>query len=318
MPPAASARMFIDVGTEMPATTAYDRTRSRLASLASPSRPPAPNPPAPKRRSVVRTLFVSDIHLGCRHSQAGAFLELLERIEPEKLYLVGDFIDGWKLRNRWRWLPAYDQVLRRLLELKRNGTQLFYTPGNHDEFLRGFIANFGVVDVQDRFVHEAADGRRFVVTHGDQFDKVEQGKPWLSLIASYAYDVLLTANWLGNRLRGKKHNPYAFCAAIKSNVKRLVTHVSDFEGQLQNSARESQCDGIICGHIHVPRIARMGDITYLNTGDWVENCSALIENQDGSFDLIRADGERIDRLEADPSRTEAGSAVSAELAAAAG
>lgn len=249
---------------------------------------------------MVRTLFVSDIHLGCRHSQAGAFLELLERFEPERLYLVGDFIDGWKLKHRWRWLPEYDQVLRRLLELKRSGTQLYYTPGNHDEFLRGFLANFGIVDVQDSFVHEAADGRRFVVTHGDQFDKVEQGNPWVSLVASYAYDLLLSANWLGNRLRGKKHNPYAFCAGIKARVKGLVTHVSDFEGQLQEVVSDEQCDGIICGHIHVPRIAQMGEVTYLNTGDWVENCSALIENQDGSFDLIRANGDRIDRLEAQP------------------
>ncbi|MEN0111736.1 MAG: UDP-2,3-diacylglucosamine diphosphatase, partial [Planctomycetota bacterium] len=171
---------------------------------------------------MVRTLFVSDIHLGCRHAQAEALLAMLQRFEPERVYLVGDFIDGWKLRNRWRWLPVYDEVFRRLMELKRRGTQLCYTPGNHDEFLRGFLANFGVIDIQDRFVHTAADGRRYVVTHGDQFDRIEKNCQWLSLVASYAYDVMLTANWLGNRLRGKKHDPYAFCGAIKRRVKRLV------------------------------------------------------------------------------------------------
>lgn len=258
------------------------------------SRVTAPRLHQPRR--VVRTLFVSDIHLGCRHSQAAAFLELLERFEPEKLYLVGDFIDGWKLRTRWRWLPEYDQILRRLMELKRGGTELFYTPGNHDEFLRGFLANFGVIDIQDRFVHEAADGRRFVVTHGDQFDRIEKSAGWLSLVASYAYDVLLSANWLGNRLRGKKHDPYAFCGAIKRRIKRLVKHVSEFEDQLVGSARDAECDGIICGHIHAPRIQQLGDVAYINTGDWVENCSALVELDDGSFDLIRRDGRLIDRL----------------------
>lgn len=247
---------------------------------------------------MVRTLFVSDLHLGCRHSQAAAFLAMLQSVEPEQIYLVGDFIDGWKLKNRWRWLPEYDLVIQRLLELKRNGARLYYTPGNHDEFLRGFLANFGVVEIQDRFVHTAADGRRYVVTHGDQFDKVEQGKPWISLLASYAYDLLLSVNWLGNRLRGKRHDPYAFCAKVKGSIKQVVKHVSDFESQLIESAHADNADGIICGHIHVPRIARLGDINYLNTGDWVENCSALIEKQDGSFDLIRQDGRVIDRLPA--------------------
>lgn len=249
---------------------------------------------------MVRTLFVSDIHLGCRHSQAKAFLELLQRVEPEQVYLVGDFIDGWKLKTRWRWLPEYDRVIHRLLELKRGGTRLCYTPGNHDEFLRGFLANFGVVEIQDRFIHTAADGRRYVVTHGDQFDKVEQGNPWVSLLASYAYDVLLSANWLGNRLRGKKQNPYALCGKLKGSIKQLVKHVSDFESQLVDAAHADGCDGIICGHIHVPRIARLGDINYMNTGDWVENCSALIERQDGGFELIRQDGQQIAHLPARP------------------
>ncbi|MEQ8846541.1 UDP-2,3-diacylglucosamine diphosphatase [Botrimarina sp.] len=251
---------------------------------------------------VVRSLFVSDIHLGCRHSQARELLELLERHQPEKVYLVGDFIDGWKLKRRWRWLPEYDALLRRLMQLKHSGTQLFYTPGNHDNFLRGFLANFGVVEIQDQFVHEAADGRRYVVTHGDQFDRVEQECQWLSLVASYAYDVLLTANWLGNRLRGKKHDPYAFCAAMKGRVKRLVKHVSEFEGSIVQSARQLNCDGIICGHIHVPRIDEFEGVVYLNTGDWVENCSALVELADGSFDLIRSDGRLLSRLAARPSR----------------
>ena len=263
---------------------------------------------------MVRSLFVSDVHLGCRHSQAAALVELLERYEPERLYVVGDFIDGWKLKRRWRWRPEYDRVLRRMMALKRAGAELYYTPGNHDEFLRGFLADFGVVEVRDRFVHEAADGRRYVVVHGDQFDRVEQSCGWLSLVASYAYDLLLTANWLGNRLRGKKHDPYAFCGAIKRRVKRLVTHVSEFETQLTDCAREAGCDGVICGHIHAPRIERLGEVAYLNTGDWVENCTALVEQEDGAFELIRSDGRLMATLPARPPR--AGAVAAGKPAAA--
>lgn len=245
---------------------------------------------------VVRSLFVSDVHLGCRHAQAEPFLELLERFEPRYLYVVGDFIDGWKLKRRWRWLPVYDRILQRLLALKRGGAELLYTPGNHDAFLRNFLANFGVIEIRDQFVHVTADGRRFLVTHGDQFDKVEQSMPWLSLIASYAYDVLLSTNWIVNKLRGKKHDPYAFCGMVKRRVKYLVSHVSEFEEKVIESALESNCDGIICGHVHAPRIIELGGLAYCNTGDWVENCSALVEYEDGSMDLVRRDGSVIQSL----------------------
>lgn len=292
--------MFIESGSDSATAVLDPPAPARRATLPPTDRATAARLHRPENRRVVPALFISDIHLGCRHSQAGALLELLERYEPEKLYIVGDFIDGWKLKNRWRWHPEYDAVLRRLMALKRRGGELFYTPGNHDNFLRGFLANFGVIDIQDRFVHTASDGRRYVVTHGDQFDRVEQSCQWLSLVASYAYDVLLTMNWLGNRLRGKKHDPYAFCASVKAKVKRLVTHVSEFEEQLVADARESRCDGIICGHIHVPRIESLGDVAYLNTGDWVENCSALVEHTDGSFELVRGDGSVLGRLPARP------------------
>ncbi len=247
---------------------------------------------------VVRTLFVSDVHLGCRHSQAEPFLELLERLDPRQLYLVGDFIDGWKLKRKWRWLPVYDQILRRLMALKRSGAQIYYTPGNHDSFLRGFLANFGVVEIEDRFVHQAADGRRFLVTHGDQFDSIEQNCQWLSVVASYGYDMLLSLNWFVNRLRGKKLDPYAFCGVVKRRVKMLVRHVSEFEAKLVENAEQEECDGIICGHIHAPRIMDINGLSYCNTGDWVENCSALVEYEDGGFELIRRDGRVIDSLPA--------------------
>lgn len=247
---------------------------------------------------VVKTMFVSDVHLGCRHAQADAFLEALNRCEPQELYLVGDFIDGWKLRSKWRWLPVYDQILQRLMAMHRRGAKIYYTPGNHDSFMRSFLSNFGMIDVKDRFIHKAVDGRRYLVTHGDQFDSIEQNCQWLSLVAAFGYDVLLSANWIVNKLRGKKEDPYAFCGVIKRRVKRLVRHVSEFEGKLVDSARAQDCDGIICGHIHAPRIMQVDGLTYCNTGDWVENCSALVEYEDGHFSLIRRHGEVIADLPA--------------------
>lgn len=244
----------------------------------------------------VRSLFVSDVHLGSKHSQADAFLDLLERYEPRHLYVVGDFIDGWKLKRRWRWRESYDRIIQRLMTLKRSGTQLYYTPGNHDGFLRDFLANFGVLELRDRFVHEAADGRRFLVMHGDQFDKIEQSMQWLSLIGTYAYDLLLSTNYWLNWARGKKHDRYAFCGMVKRRIKGLVRHVSDFEAQLIEAAASEKCFGIICGHIHSPRILHLDNLAYMNTGDWVENCTALVEYDDGSFELMRNDGRLIGQL----------------------
>lgn len=272
-------------------TTARPHVAAELLSapgLAKPSPTAVP----------VRSLFVSDVHLGSKHSQADAFLEILERYEPQHLYIVGDFIDGWKLKRRWRWRPSYDRIIHRLMTLKRCGAKLYYTPGNHDEFLRGFLADYGVVDMQDEFVHVAADGRRYLVTHGDKFDKVEKHMPWLSLIGAYAYDVLLSANYWLNRARGKKHNRFAFCGMIKRRIKGLVRHVSDFEGQLIEAAAAQRCFGIVCGHIHSPRIMHLDNLAYMNTGDWVENCTALVEFDDGSFELNRIDGRVLAKLPA--------------------
>jgi UDP-2,3-diacylglucosamine pyrophosphatase LpxH len=274
------------------------RLRQRLRSLRR--KPNGRNAPgAVPTATSVRALFISDVHLGSKHSQADEVLALLERYEPQHLYLVGDFIDGWKLKTRWRWLPVYDRILQRLLALKQSGTHLYYTPGNHDAFLRGFLQNFGVVDVNDQFVHTAADGKRFLVMHGDQFDEVEQNCQWLSLVATHAYDLLLSLNWWVNTLRGKRHDRYAFCGSIKRRVKMLVKHVSDFESKLIATAREAQCQGIICGHVHSPRIVELEDVAYCNTGDWVESCTALVELDDGTLELSRHNQQLLARLHPD-------------------
>ncbi|MCG8583687.1 MAG: UDP-2,3-diacylglucosamine diphosphatase [Pirellulales bacterium] len=246
-----------------------------------------------------RSIFVSDIHLGCKHAQAEAFLGFLQSHDADHLYLVGDIIDGWKLRKTWRWSDVYHAIFRRLLDMAERGTQVYFTPGNHDAFFRDYLHHFGFVNIADQFIHTAADESRYLVTHGDRFDKVEQEMQWLSKIATHGYDLLLSTNYWLNRLRGKGQNYYAFCGAVKRKIKFLVQHVSQFETLLAKHADEQACDGVICGHIHSPKIEKLETIAYCNTGDWVENCSALVEHDDGSLEILLSDGRRGEFL---PSR----------------
>lgn len=240
----------------------------------------------------IRTIFVSDVHLGCMHSRAEEFLDFLRVHEPESLYLVGDLIDGWKLRKKWRWPQCYNEIVDRIEELSDQGTEIFYTPGNHDSFLRDFGKRFSYVTLSDEFIHITADGRRYLVIHGDQFDKFETGAQWLSVLGSFAYDVLLSANTLFNRLFKRKGGAkFTLSAAIKSRVKQLMRFISDFEEKLATHAREHRCEGIICGHIHAPNILDIDGINYCNTGDWVEHCSALIEYSDGRMEIHFFDQE---------------------------
>lgn len=239
------------------------------------------------RLRKIRSLFVSDVHLGCRFAHADAFLEFLNAHEPECLYLVGDFIDGWRLRRSWHWTPVYSRILRRLLELSENGTLLRYAPGNHDNFLRHFLVDLGFLEIQDEFLHQAIDGRRFVVLHGDQFDTIELRSQWLSVLGSYGYDLLLWCNGRLNQIRGwLGRGPSHFAATIKRRVKSAVTFVSNFEQRLADHARANDCHGVICGHVHTAAHGGDTPIAYFNTGDWVESCTALAEYSDGSWELI--------------------------------
>ncbi len=253
---------------------------------------------APRR---LRTLFVSDVHLGCRYSQAEEFLAFLEGIEVERLYLVGDFIDGWRLKRRWHWQAVYVRIFQRLVQLATQGTRICYAPGNHDEFLRDYLHDFGFVTVADQFVHRTADGRRFVVIHGDKFDDVERRAKWLSVIGAYGYDSLVHANGLVNWVRsGLRLADCRFSTRVKIWAKQAVRFVSDFEDRLVCHAKELHCDGVICGHIHVPRLDRYRGIVYCNTGDWVEHCSALVEYESGELELVEWSRNRSQLLRREP------------------
>lgn len=244
--------------------------------------------PARVEPTRVRSLFVSDLHLGCRHADAAGFLQLIEQYEPLRLYIVGDFIDGWKLRRRWHWTPTSTKILQRLLQLSLGRTKICYAPGNHDSFFRHFFLDAGNIEVADEFVHQMVDGRRLLVLHGDRFDTVETDAPWLSMTACLLYDVMLFANkWFHKLFGWRGARRYAISNAVKHRVKSIVSFVSDFESRLAAHAVERDCQGIVCGHIHTPTIGRMQDILYCNTGDWLENSTALVEHFSGDLELIQ-------------------------------
>lgn len=241
-----------------------------------------------RRRQRIRTLFVSDVHLGCRHAHAEQFLDFLRQHSPEQIFLVGDIIDGWKLRRSLAWQPIFNDILAHLYELAESGVTICYTPGNHDAFLRRFPWNFSFVKVQDEFIFEASDGRRYLVTHGDKFDVVERSAGWISRLAAIGYDVLLSANRGVSAWRKlKPGSEYSLGAVIKRRVKQFVRYISDFEGRLVAHGRKLGCDGVICGHIHTPAQTEIDGIVYCNTGDWVENCTALVEYESGELELLR-------------------------------
>jgi UDP-2,3-diacylglucosamine pyrophosphatase LpxH len=239
----------------------------------------------------VRTLIISDVHLGCRHAQAEHFLTYLNQVRPEQLFILGDFLDGWELGFHWRWKPVYSQIVNRLFDLAEGGTELFYTPGNHDQFLRcpevdRLLRKSGLcVNVRDEFVFESQTGQRFLALHGDRFDSIEMDHQWFSVFLSYVYSPLLSANGWLSKLTKRAGSPYSACAALKKKVKCAARFFSHFEDRLFGYARERGCDGVICGHIHTPGIIKSDAMTYINTGDWVENCTALVENHNGDLSL---------------------------------
>ena len=240
-----------------------------------------------RNRDRVRTLFFSDLHLGCPYARVEPFLDLLNQHEPQYIYIVGDFIDGWRLRKRWHWEPVYNAILSRLFEMSQTGTKIFYTPGNHDDFLRSFRFKFDFVEIADQFIHHCPNGRRILVTHGDKFDQIEKKAKWMSVMGSFLYDSICWADQRVNRWR-RQHNlsRWPLAASIKKNVKSAVQFVSVFEDTLMLHAKSLSCQGVICGHIHTPVVVEKHGITYYNTGDWIENSTALLEYTDGRYEII--------------------------------
>lgn len=244
----------------------------------------------------VRTLFISDVHLGTRGCQADALLSFLKAHEAEQIYLIGDIIDGWRLKASWHWPQLHNDVVQKLLRQARKGVRLVYVPGNHDEFLRDYTgSHFGGVEVVEEAIHVTADGRRILILHGDKFDEVVRNMKWLALLGDSAYDFAIFLNRPISWVRRRMGLPYwSFSAYAKSKVKQAVSFISAFEHAVVLDALRYNVNGVVCGHIHQPAMRRLGDIDYYNTGDWVESCTAIIETMDGVFELVRWKSETDD------------------------
>jgi UDP-2,3-diacylglucosamine pyrophosphatase LpxH len=235
-----------------------------------------------------RTVFISDIHLGTRGCQAELLLDFIRTIECDTLYLVGDIIDGWMLKRGWRWPQAHSDVVQKILRLARKGVTVIYVPGNHDDRVRDFCGvHFGGVLVARDFIHEAADGKRYLVTHGDEFDGIVQKAKWLAYLGDYSYRALLTLNTQWNTLRRRLGLGYwSLSAFVKLKVKNAVTFIDDFENALADEAKRRGVDGVICGHIHHAEMREINGVLYVNDGDWVESCTAVVEHHDGELEVV--------------------------------
>ena len=235
-----------------------------------------------------RTIWISDIHLGTRGCKADFLLDFLKHNESDTLYLVGDIIDIWRMRRSWYWKQKHNDVVQKLLRKARKGTRVVFIPGNHDEIFREYLGNpFGGIEVEEEMVHTLADGRRFLILHGDKFDAVVRYARWLAMLGDSAYALTLLVNGWFNGIRRRLGYPYwSLSAYLKHRVKNAVEYIGRFEDAVAEEARRRGVDGVVCGHIHTAEIRDMGGITYCNDGDWVESCTALVEHADGRLEIL--------------------------------
>ena len=247
-----------------------------------------PEPVSFRPKTHYRTVWISDIHLGTRGCNATMLVSFLRSIECQTLYLTGDIVDGWRLRKGWFWPDAHNEVLRRILKMAHRGTRVVFIAGNHDEVFRDYAGfTFGGVELALEAEHITADGRRLLVTHGDQFDGVVLYSRWLAFLGDAAYTWMLRANIVFNALRRRFKMPYwSLSAYLKKRVKNAVQFVCSFEEAVAHEAVSRGFDGIVCGHIHCAEIRQIGDVTYYNDGDWVESCTALVEDASGAISIV--------------------------------
>ncbi|WP_345994036.1 UDP-2,3-diacylglucosamine diphosphatase [Sulfurimonas sp. HSL-1716] len=237
-----------------------------------------------------KSIFVSDIHLGTRFSQAEVFLDFLKDTESENLIFVGDIIDGWAIKRKFKWAQSHSDVIQKILRKARKGTKVHYITGNHDEFLRDFIPLFlgDNLEISNAMDYHAINGKRYLVTHGDFFDSITMTKRWLAVLGDIGYDLTLYLNHHLNIIRKlfriKKH--WSLSKYVKDNVKSSVSFITNYEDILAEHAKRNDYDGVICGHIHKAEIKSIDMVEYLNCGDWVESCTAVVEHYDGRFEII--------------------------------
>jgi UDP-2,3-diacylglucosamine pyrophosphatase LpxH len=248
-----------------------------------------PGDAPPRERMRFRSIWISDLHLGTRGCKIDFLLDFLRHTESDYLYLVGDIIDAWQLKRSWYWPQTHNEALRLFLRKAGRGTKVYYVPGNHDEFFRGYTdMRFGGVTLINDMVHVTADGRRLLVIHGDAYDGVVAHARWLALLGDWSYKAALALNGVFNKLRRRLGYPYwSLSAYLKHKVKNAVSFISDFEHQLAEEARQRHVDGVVCGHIHKADLREIEGVTYANDGDWVESCTALVEHGSGRLEILR-------------------------------
>ena len=240
-----------------------------------------------------KSIFISDIHLGTKYSKAKLLLKFLKENETENLFLVGDIIDGWAIKRKFVWKQSHSNVIQRILKMSKNGTKVYYITGNHDEFIRPFAPLLlgNSIEILNQFDYKSIDGKRYLVTHGDFFDMVTRTKKWVAILGDYGYDFLLFVNHILTKIYKLVHikKKWSISKYVKDNVKKSVSFINDFETILSTHAKKNFYDGVICGHIHKAEIRTFDEIEYLNCGDWVESCTAIIETFEGEWFIYEHD-----------------------------
>ena len=247
-----------------------------------------------------RSVFISDVHLGTRDARAEYLLDFLAHVRCDYLFLNGDIFDIWKMKtSRWHWPLLNTQLLQRVMELAAQGTQVIYVPGNHDEFFRDYLGSeLGGVQIHREYRHTLADGRQALILHGDEFDGVVRHSRVLKWIGNAGYELLMALNRISTRVRrllGKGY--WSLSLAIKNQVPNARTYIDKFEAAAIRHAREQAVDVVICGHIHHANLRQDGAVMYANSGDWVEHCTAIIEQENGVLELVNWAKESADRLD---------------------
>lgn len=238
----------------------------------------------------VRSIFISDVHLGTRACQAERLLGFLREYAADHVFMVGDIVDFWAMSRGIVWTPAQNTVVQKILRRARHGEKVFLIPGNHDEALREYVGTaFGDIQVVREVIYQGLDGRRYLVAHGDEFDQVTRYHRWVAVLGDVAYTALVRLNlvlsWLRRRLGIAGY--WSLAGYAKSKVKKAVNFIFDFEDSVVHAARERGLDGVICGHIHWASMRDIDGLSYINCGDWVDSCTAIVEHLDGRMELIR-------------------------------
>ena len=246
-----------------------------------------PDTKASKRTSY-KSIFISDVHMGTKDCKADYLLEFFKHNTCDQLYLVGDIFDGWKMKSGIYWHKSFNKLIRRVLKLTKKGIPVYYITGNHDEFLRRFAnTSFDSIHLVNRTTHTTVDGKKILVIHGDQFESVTHCSKFLKFVGDKGYDILMKVNRACNRVRAKYGYGYwSFAAFLKDNVKTAKEYILRYEQAVAHGAKKQGYDGVICGHIHQAANKTIEGVNYLNTGDWVESCTAIVETHNGEFQLI--------------------------------